>query len=232
MASRFYVSLFSFIVFTTIFTHRVTALQVTPNSPCASFCVDSDGLDLSDPGASNTENGDITCYDSEYTSSAAGRKFQRCISCLQDSSFAQGKESDQLWFLCKSSLHIRGCSTPYSFLTPHLPVADVSELTRNTDNLRYTFDYCVFGFPDAKDVASTPCSTSTACGELQDALTSDGLRGDSAADYSYCTAGGGAMAGEAVEKCLACVGASDDQDYLANCEIPTRPQAFSYLHET
>ncbi len=84
------------------------------------------------------------------------------------------------------------------------------------DNLRYTFDYCIFGFPDAKDVASTPCSTETACGELQTALTDDRLKGTKL-DYSYCSAGGGAMTGPAVEKCLACVAASDDQHFLANC---------------
>ena len=103
MASRFYVSFFSFIAFTALLTRHASALQVTPNSPCASFCVDSDGLDLSDPGTSNTKNGDITCYDSEYADTAAGRKFQRCVSCLQDSPFAQGQESDQLWFLCESA---------------------------------------------------------------------------------------------------------------------------------
>ncbi|KAK7751663.1 hypothetical protein SLS62_006323 [Diatrype stigma] len=166
----------------TLLTRHTAALQVTPNSPCASFCVDSNDLDFSDPNSSNTDNKDITCYDSEYTSSPAGQKFERCISCLQDSTFSQDDESDQLWFLY---------------------------------NLRYTFDYCIFGFPDAKDVASTPCSTETACGDLQAALTSDRLSGDKV-DYSFCSADGGAMAGPAVEKCLACVGASDDQDFLAN----------------
>ncbi|KAI0868895.1 hypothetical protein GGS24DRAFT_190267 [Hypoxylon argillaceum] len=76
-----------------------TALQVTPNSPCASFCLDSEGGDVSDPNSSTTTNQDITCLDSEYGSSAKGLKFQRCISCLQDSAFSQGSESDQLWFL-------------------------------------------------------------------------------------------------------------------------------------
>ncbi|RYP47722.1 hypothetical protein DL768_006258 [Monosporascus sp. mg162] len=166
----------------TLLAWYTTALQVTPNSPCASFCVDSNDLDFSDPNSSNTRNKDITCYDSKYTTSPAGQKFQRCISCLQDSTFSQGSENDQLWFLY---------------------------------NLRYTFDYCIFGYPNAKDVASTPCSTETACGELQTALTEDQLKG-SKPDYSYCSAGGGAMAGPAVEKCLACVAASDDQDYLAN----------------
>ncbi|RYP61454.1 hypothetical protein DL770_009778 [Monosporascus sp. CRB-9-2] len=166
----------------TLLAWYTTALQVTPNSPCASFCVDSNDLDFSDPNSSNTKNKDITCYDSKYTTSPAGQKFQRCISCLQDSTFSQGSENDQLWFLY---------------------------------NLRYTFDYCIFGYPNAKDVASTPCSTETACGELQTALTEDQLKG-SKPDYSYCSAGGGAMAGPAVERCLACVAASDDQDYLAN----------------
>lgn len=97
---------------------------------------------------------------------------------------------------------------------------------RATDNLRYTFDYCVFGFPDAKDVASTPCSTETACGELQAALTDDRLKGDKL-DYSFCSADGGAMGGSAVEKCLACVAASDDQDFLANC-TPLLTPPFSF----
>jgi hypothetical protein len=78
------------------------ALQVTPNSPCASVCVDSTTLDLSDPNSSNTVNSDISCYDKDYTTTPAGEKFYRCMSCLEDSSFAQGTESDQGWFLCKS----------------------------------------------------------------------------------------------------------------------------------
>jgi hypothetical protein len=80
------------------------ALQVTPNSPCAAVCVDSNDLDFSDPNSSNTKNGDITCYDKDYATSSVGEKFDRCMSCLQDSSFSQGTENDQAWFLCKSKL--------------------------------------------------------------------------------------------------------------------------------
>jgi hypothetical protein len=79
------------------------ALQVAPNSHCSSFCIDADGLDFSDPNSSNTVNSDITCYDRDYTSTAAGQKFQRCMSCLQDSTYSQGHESDQAWFLCKET---------------------------------------------------------------------------------------------------------------------------------
>lgn len=88
-------------IVSTLIARSVVALQVAPNSPCSSFCIDSKDLDLSDPNSSNTLNGDITCYDKDYSSSSAGLKFQRCMSCLQDSAFSQGSESDQAWFLCK-----------------------------------------------------------------------------------------------------------------------------------
>ncbi|KAH6652121.1 hypothetical protein BKA67DRAFT_497576, partial [Truncatella angustata] len=162
---------------------KIAALQVTPNSPCSSFCVDSKGLDISDPNSSNTANDDITCYDKEFSSTLAGQKFQRCMSCLQDSSFIQGSESDQSWFLY---------------------------------NLRYTFDYCVFGFPNATNVASTPCSTSTACGGLEEALTGDNLDVTGLQAYGYCSADGGAMTDTTISKCKACIAASDGQDYMAN----------------
>ncbi|KAH9909632.1 hypothetical protein F4778DRAFT_7314 [Xylariomycetidae sp. FL2044] len=172
----------TFITFLAVLARYTTALQVTPNSPCASFCVDSNGLDVSDPNSSTTTNDDITCYDSEYATSAAGQKFQQCMSCLQDSTFSQGSESDQLWFLY---------------------------------NLRYTFDVCVFGYPNATGIASTPCSTSTACGDLESPLTGDGLE-VTYPDYSYCAVDGGAMTGPVIPKCRSCVAASDDQDFLAN----------------
>ncbi|KAI1429601.1 hypothetical protein F5Y12DRAFT_413091 [Xylaria sp. FL1777] len=158
------------------------ALQVTPNSPCASFCIDSAGDDVSDPNSSTTTNKDITCYNSKYTSSPAGQKFQRCISCLQDSAFSQGEETDQLWFLY---------------------------------NLRYTFDNCIFGFPNAVGIPSTPCTTSTACGALKDALTAGDLSPNHP-DYSYCDVDGGAITSSSLTKCTSCVGASDDQGFLVN----------------
>ncbi|KAI1799953.1 hypothetical protein F4811DRAFT_60448 [Daldinia bambusicola] len=163
-----------------LLSQYTTSLQVTPNSPCSSLCVDSTGLDFSDPNSSNTGNSDISCYDTEYSTSPAGKKFQKCMSCLQDSTFSQGEESDQLWFLY---------------------------------NLRYTFDYCIFGFPNATGVASTPCATSTACGGLMEDLTDGNLEPEKNG-YSYCTSDG--MPSAAVSECKACVAASDDQDYLAN----------------
>lgn len=78
------------------------ALQVTPNSPCSSACIDSAGLDASDPNSSNTRAGDIVCADGQFDADAdaAGRKLRTCLACLQGSTYTQGGEGDQAWFLC------------------------------------------------------------------------------------------------------------------------------------
>ncbi|TDZ13135.1 hypothetical protein C8035_v000021 [Colletotrichum spinosum] len=168
---------------TTLVPVGVSALQVTPDSPCASFCLDSNDLDYSDPNSSNIGNKDVTCLDSQYQTAPAGRKFQQCMSCLQDSSFVQGSENDQSWFLY---------------------------------NARYSFDYCVFGYPNATGVGSSPCMTSTACGGLEEALIDGELDPSKSEKYSYCDADGGSMLGPAYEKCLSCVRAGGDHYYLAN----------------
>lgn len=88
-------SLFS-IVISLFLLVSATALQVTPNSPCSQFCFDS-----SNTNSSETRGDEIVCNDDDFKRKAEGQKFQRCLACLQDSSFKQGNESDQDWFLCK-----------------------------------------------------------------------------------------------------------------------------------
>ncbi|KAH6987497.1 hypothetical protein BKA56DRAFT_576982 [Ilyonectria sp. MPI-CAGE-AT-0026] len=160
-----------------------TALQVTPNSPCASFCLDSSGLDRSDPSASNTDGDDIVCDDDAYNSKTTGKKFQQCLTCLQESEFSRGDENDQNWFLY---------------------------------NLRYSFDYCVFGYPNASGIGSNPCVTSEACGPLEDALKTGITSPDDRAQYDYCAADSGAMLGASYESCYSCVRADRTHTYLSN----------------
>lgn len=78
----------------------VAALQVTPDSPCSSFCLDAPDLDKADPESSNTLPEDITCRDEDFASRPEGQKFQRCLTCLQDSPYSKGHETDQQWFFC------------------------------------------------------------------------------------------------------------------------------------
>lgn len=91
--------------------HLTVALQVTPNSPCASACARSPTQNPADSKASNTQNSDIVCSDADYASSA-GVKFQECMTCLQTSTFSQGDESDVMWFLCKLSDMFLGLWSP------------------------------------------------------------------------------------------------------------------------
>lgn len=90
----------SILLLITLLTASASALQVTPNSPCASVCLDSGGLDSSEPDSSSTHGNDIACDDAEFRSTAKGRKFKKCLACLEQSSFEDGPENDQMWFLC------------------------------------------------------------------------------------------------------------------------------------
>lgn len=88
------------------------------------------------------------------------------------------------------------------------------------DNLRYSFDYCVLGFPNATDVESSPCVTSEACGRIENALK-DGIVDPAYAEpYGYCAVDSGILASEAVDNCLSCVRAGSGHHYLANCKPP------------
>ncbi|KAK8063430.1 LPXTG-domain-containing protein [Apiospora saccharicola] len=121
-----------------------------------------------------------------------------------------------IW-LAQPMRHIRNPCSSISFSVEHLALPST---TRGSvpDNLRYTFDHCIFGFPNATDIESTPCSTSTACGGLENALTGDKLKVKGGLEpYGFCTADGGAMADDAtILKCTSCVSASQDQKNLAN----------------
>ena len=88
-----------------VFTPLTAALQVTPDSPCSAFCQDDPNLAASDPESSNTFPEDITCRDDDFASQAKGQKFQRCLTCLQESDYVLGHESDQQWFLCTWQLY-------------------------------------------------------------------------------------------------------------------------------
>lgn len=90
------------------------ALQVTPNSPCASFCLDDGAQDISDPNSSNTNGSEIVCADGDFSSQAAGQKFQQCLGCLQDSAFIQDPENDQQWFFCTSDTEQVGSTPEYA----------------------------------------------------------------------------------------------------------------------
>ncbi|EHA51627.1 hypothetical protein MGG_07521 [Pyricularia oryzae 70-15] len=93
-------------------TH-VSALQVSPNSPCAPVCLDREDQNVSDPQSSVTRPVDITCKDGDYSKTATGTKWKRCMTCLEKSSFSQGSESDQGWFLYNTRYNFNYCVFGY-----------------------------------------------------------------------------------------------------------------------
>ncbi|KAF4332675.1 exo-alpha-sialidase neuraminidase, partial [Fusarium beomiforme] len=185
-----------------LFWGSVTTLQVTPNSPCSQFC-----LDRSDPDSYETRGDEIVCDDDDFKKKAVGQKFQRCLACLQDSTFKQGDESDQDWFLY---------------------------------NMRYSFDYCIFGYPNATGISSGPCITSEACGPIGNALKNGITKPNDRGQYDYCDTDNKAMLGDAVDKCQACVKADSSQTIISNflvalnagCQQRPRPGTPIGLNDT
>ncbi|KAG8412842.1 hypothetical protein J3459_013754 [Metarhizium acridum] len=91
----------------------VAALQVTPNSPCSPACIDAAGLDASDPDSSSTRAGDIVCADGQFDGDATGRRLKDCLGCLQGSTYTQGSEGDQAWFLYNLRYAVDYCVLGY-----------------------------------------------------------------------------------------------------------------------
>ncbi len=180
------------------------ALQVTPDSVCASVCLDNSTSDSSDPNASSTYGSDIVCKDDDYVGNQVGQKFQQCVNCLQNSTATKSGENDQAWFLCKC----------YIDLCLKLVLTDNLQ-----DNLRFALNACLFAASNATDPISTPCSTNTACGPLQDALESGMQTPSTMSQYGYCSVEQNQFQGTYLGNCESCFRENDQQlSYLSNCK--------------
>ncbi|KAJ2906585.1 hypothetical protein MKZ38_000840 [Zalerion maritima] len=87
------------------------ALQVTPGSKCAELCLDNPKDDADDPSSSTTNTTDITCSDSDYSTTGVGTKYKDCLSCLMtsDSVDESTSETDVAWFLYNLRYSIDVC---------------------------------------------------------------------------------------------------------------------------
>lgn len=77
--------------------------------------------------------------------------------------------------------------------------------------MRYAFDYCVFGYPNATAIGSNVCATSEACGKMLTPWTTDIKNGSVTDEYAYC-----ATNDEPFGPCLDCVQADSTHTGLAN----------------
>lgn len=180
------------------------ALQVTPNSPCASLCLD----DPSNPNVATTSGSDIVCTDTAYGNSAVGERFQSCINCLQNSSAVSPTENDVEWFLCKSTM------------SKYLGLAfrTFNANNRTPDNVRFAFDTCLFGMTNASESFSTPCSISTVCGPLATALEDSMTIPTVPDEFGYCTADSNSFTSNFQTACSSCLRDTGDTLYLSNCK--------------
>ncbi|KAF2474031.1 uncharacterized protein BDR25DRAFT_340660 [Lindgomyces ingoldianus] len=169
---------------------RVHAVEVTADSPCSNFCINSPGLNISDIASSQTFSGDLSCLDSDYNgdnSTAIGRKFRSCVSCEQTSKAVDTiyEENDVYWFLF---------------------------------NLKSTVVWCVQGFFESEQnpnttLANTQCNS--ACDTIGNALEDRLKQTNESLQYNYCTSNNGAfMSG--VDKCTNCLVAIDNLKILGN----------------
>lgn len=200
-----------------------STLHITPNSPCASVCLDDPTQVASNPNVSSTHGFDIVCQDSDYSSTAVGEKFERCLNCLQNSSATASGENDQAWFLCT-------CTTISILLPNHNSKSFMMFFTDSSpDNLRFAFNTCVFDTVNATDPVSTPCSVDTVCGHLEDAL-SDGMSDPSTvAQYGYCSASQSAFLGSDLGACRQCLAEASNEHFLSNCRISPFQSAITTL---
>ncbi|KAH7393328.1 hypothetical protein BKA64DRAFT_724470 [Cadophora sp. MPI-SDFR-AT-0126] len=91
------------------------------------------------------------------------------------------------------------------------PVTKQSDLHWAIYNLRYAISWCLFGYPDNKNVAGTPCATSTSCGSLQNAFEFDSLSVN-ASSYGFCPL----LPAVTIPRCTSCLQLQDSEFYITN----------------
>ncbi|KAF2190047.1 hypothetical protein K469DRAFT_699629 [Zopfia rhizophila CBS 207.26] len=106
--------------FASLFTYCVlvtSALEVSPDSPCAKRCIDDPvNGNVSDGWASLTSHSDLSCFDWEYAGDNAtdkGKKFKDCQECMKWSGYKDedpgAVEKDAGWFLFNNRATVDWC---------------------------------------------------------------------------------------------------------------------------
>lgn len=99
---------------------------------------------------------------------------------------------------------------------------------RSQDNLRYSVDVCLYGFPNAPTAktVSSPCDIDFACRPLKKSLEAGNLNPGNGTQFDYCTADGGSFSGTQLQDCIQCFRSSSNQFYMSNCTTLTFTQNF------
>jgi hypothetical protein len=87
------------------------------------------------------------------------------------------------------------------------------------DNVRYSVDVCLFGFPNVTTTISTPCDINYACEPLKESFETGIVSPDSAQEFGYCDANGTNLSQSTIDACVQCLQVSNTQEYMANCKL-------------
>ena len=91
--------------------------------------------------------------------------------------------------------------------------------TKNIVNMKFTIDWCVFGYQDNQGtIQNTQCKGTCNYG-LQAALLDRILQTNSTLQYQYCQTGDGAFS-KGVQECIACLESVPHSKSLAKCMSP------------
>lgn len=190
-------------------TTPAAGLRSTAGSPCVDAC---------NQRSNSTTGSEIACLDDEFQHTEKGSKFQNCVECQLRSNYSDSTsgQTDVEWGLCKFSRF--PSPTHLLFQTRSFQAKASSNARRSrTDNLRYAFTSCVFGFPESVNNISSQCTVS--CQSLDTALEYD-LKNPSGDNVdTWC--GVSSFADNIISQCEFCYNLTTTQVYMANCKYPS-----------
>ena len=97
-----------FVLLVPFLYRHVGAIEVAPNSDCATLCMNNPSSDPALTESSNTVSTALACNDWELygdNATTKGTKFKNCLECENGSTHfdADTGENDVYWFLCTSA---------------------------------------------------------------------------------------------------------------------------------
>ena len=200
--SRYALVLLSF----SFITPRSLALFVVDGSDCTAAC-------SATHVRPNSNFGNTSCFDTDYTSTDSGVLFQSCVSCeLKSLAFKHGTgQTDLGWALCKS--------------TGGLNQAFIETLTLRMSvvNMRYTLDECLFSQPNAT-VSKPNNQCNVPCSPLSNSIQTNLLTPNASSSYDYCA---DPTFIEMAQNCASCYKIIPNQVYISNCRLQAGLYLFS-----
>ncbi|KAJ6191270.1 hypothetical protein N7519_001291 [Penicillium mononematosum] len=180
------------IFFLTFLLNYVYCLEVAPDSGCSDLCVDIIGpaTNISSPFASGTFPTDLVCEDSQINGTdvaAVGRKWQQCVSCEASSDTSS------------SGINNDNETDVFWFIF----------------NVRYNFDWCVFGYPSNNETTTAAKACGQICDAILDPMTNKLFTESQSNRYEYCTRNDGAFTDHATS-CQQCLEKVEGASILAN----------------